>query len=102
MSNGSTIYWGSVSTTLKFTDKTVAAGTSGWTGNDTTYSGFPYKANITCTGVTADHIPNVIFDYNELISGNFCPFANSSANTVTIYCKIQPTAAITIPTIYCV
>lgn len=101
MSNGSTVYWGNVSTTLKFTNKTVAAGTSGWTSNDTTYSGFPYKANITCAGVTPNHVPNVIFDYNELISGNFCPFADSTTGIVSIYCKIQPTAAITIPTIYC-
>lgn len=102
LSNGTNVYWGNVSTTLKFTNKTVAAGTSGWTDNDTTYSGFPYKANITCTGVTANHVPNVIFDYNELTSGNFCPFADSGDGIVSIYCKIQPTAAITIPTIYCV
>ena len=94
-----TQYYDILTTKLHFINKTVA--TNGWTGNDTTYSGFPYKANITCTGVTANHVPNVIFDYNELISGNFCPFADSSANTVSIYCKTQPTATITIPTIYC-
>ena len=38
------------------------------------------------------HVPNVIFDYNELISGNFCPFADSTTGIVSIYCKIQPTA----------
>lgn len=94
-----TQYYEILTTKLHFTNKTVA--TSGWTGNDTTYSGFPYKANITCTGVTANHVPNVIFDYNELISGNFCPFADSSSNTITIYCKERPSATITIPTIYC-
>ena len=93
-----TQYYDILTTKLHFTNMTVA--TSAWTA-DTTYSGFSWKANIACNGVTANHVPNVIFDYNELISGNFCPFADSSSNTVTIYCKTKPTATITIPTIYC-
>ena len=96
--NGALCPYG-ISTTLKFTGKSVAV--SAWSA-DSTYSGFGFKANISCKGVTTKHVPSVIFDYNELISGNFCPFADSSANTVTIYCKTKPSGTITIPTIYCV
>ena len=95
---GSSKSYDILTTKLHFTNKTVA--TSAWAAS-TTYSGFSWKADITCNGVSANHVPNVIFDYNELISGNFCPFADSSSNKVTIYCKTKPTATITIPTIYC-
>ena len=87
-----------LTTKLHFVDKTVA--TNAWSA-DSTYSGFSWKADIACDGVTATHVPNVIFDYDELISGNFCPFADSSADIVTIYCKTKPSGTITIPTIYC-
>lgn len=91
-------YYDILTTKLHFTNITVA--TSTWAAS-TTYSGFSWKADITCNGVSANHVPNVIFDYNELISGNFCPFADSGSNKVTIYCKTKPTGTITIPTIYC-
>ena len=68
---------------------------------DTTYSGYGYKAVITCTGVTADYKGSVIFAPSEATSGNYAPVCSTGVNTVTIYAKAVPAGAITIPTIFC-
>ena len=81
---------------LSFSNVSVAV--SAWASN-TTYSEFPYRAAITCSGVTANHIADVNFAVNEAISGNFAPVCETAANVVYIYAKTKPTAAITIPTI---
>lgn len=79
----------------------VSVATSAWT-SDTTYTDYPYKATITCSGVTANHVPTVNFALDDAISGNFAPVALSGTNTVTIYATEKPTSAITIPSIVCV
>ena len=86
---------------LVFTDKTVAV--SAWAAN-TTYSaqGYAYRASVACTGVTADHRPDVAFGAADAVGGNFAPFSESYAGGVYIYCKTKPTATITIPSIVCV
>lgn len=88
------------SNTLLFQNKTVA--TTAWI-SDTTYqaSGFLYKADIACEGVTADYLPNVIFNVADAMSGNFAPVSDTGAGVVTIYAISKPTAAITIPVIEC-
>ena len=65
--------------------------------SDSTYSNYPYKCDITCTGITANSVVEVIFGMTEATSGNYAPICATSANTVTIYAKVN--AAITIPTI---
>lgn len=68
---------------------------------DTTYSEFGYKADIPCTGVTADFFSSVTFDVTEAISGNYAPISLTGAGIVTIYAVEQPESTITIPSIIC-
>lgn len=81
--------------TLVFKNKSVT--TSSFSSNsDSTY---PYKANISCSGVTADHVPTVIFEKGAAATGIFAPYCTSSANVVTIY-AVKAYAA-TIESIVC-
>lgn len=75
--------------------------TSAWV-EDTTYEEFGYKADIVCTGVTADFFSDVTFNVTEAISGNYAPISLTGAGTVTIYAVEQPENAITIPSIICI
>lgn len=67
--------------------------------SDTTYPGYIFKANITVTGCTTNHVPIVTLSPEDAISGNFAPVATSGTNVVTIYAKQKPTANITIQSI---
>ena len=82
---------------LQFTNKTVAVGD--WTldtGN--TYKYYPYKANITCTGVTANHKADVSLAPRDQESGLYIG-CDTSTNTVTIYAAVIPSSTLTIPNI---
>lgn len=79
-----------------YTDSVVA--TTDWV-SDNTYDSYPYKAEITTAGVTANDVMLVVFNVVEAMSGNYAPVCLSSANTVTIYAKEVPASSITIPTI---
>lgn len=83
---------------LVFTNKTVA--TSAWV-SDSTYSDFPYKASISCSGVTSNHLAEVIFGLTDVISGIFAPINQTATNVVYIWASEKPSATITIPTISC-
>lgn len=76
----------------------VSVAVSAWSSNST-YSGYAYRAAITCSGVTTEYIPEVIFSAADATGGNFAPVADVAANTVYIYATTKPTAAITLPTI---
>ena len=79
-----------------FTSKSVA--TSAWTSN-TTYDGYPYRAAVACTGVTAAMFAEVVFSPADATSGNFAPVCDTYNGGVYLYAKAVPDAAITIPTI---
>lgn len=81
---------------LKFLNTTVP--TSAWV-DDATYTQYPKKADITCTGVTSDMYGDVIFNVTEAVSGNFAPVAATGNNKVTIWAQDTPTTDIVIPTI---
>lgn len=83
---------------LIFSGVSVAA--SAWV-SDSTYAAYPYAAYIACTGVTANHVPEVVFGATEAASGNYAPVALSGSGTVKIYAAEKPTAAITVQTITC-
>lgn len=87
------------SKTLVFTNVSVA--TSSWS-SDATYSSYPYKATISCSGVTADYLPIVVFSVTDSQSNIFCPDCSSDSNSVTIYANKIPSGAITIPSIVCI
>lgn len=65
--------------------------------SDSTYSGYGYKCDLTCTGVTTNSYAQVIFNPTEATSGNYATICSTSTNTVTIYSKVN--TSITIPTI---
>ena len=83
---------------LTFTNTSVAA--SAFVSNST-YSDFPYRAAVALTGVTAAMVPEVFFGLTDAMSGNFAPVAASYAGGIYIYAAAKPSAATTIPTIFC-
>lgn len=84
---------------LSFTGKTVT--TSNWSAVSTSasdyYADFPYKANITCSGVTSTHFAQVVLNPADAISGNVAPINQTGTNIVTIYASSP--VALTIPQI---
>ena len=79
----------------------VSVAASAW-ASDSTYAAYPYAASIACSGVTASHVPEVVFGATEVASGNFAPVALSGSGTVKIYAATKPTAAITVQSITCI
>ena len=79
----------------------VSVASSAWV-SDSTYAAYPYAASIACPGVTASHVPEVVFGATEAASGNFAPVALSGSGTVKIYAATKPTAAITVQSITCI
>ena len=79
----------------------VSVAASAWV-SDSTYTAYPYAASIACPGVTASHVPEVVFGATEAASGNFAPVALSGSGTVKIYAATKPTAAITVQSITCI
>lgn len=68
------------------------------TDSDKTYINYPYKIDISVSGVTASMVPIVNLDIEQQESGNFCG-AQTSAGIVTIWAKLLPEADFTIPNI---
>ena len=79
----------------------VSVAASAWV-SDSTYAAYPYAASIVCPGVTASHVPEVVFGATEAASGNFAPVALSGSGMVKIYAATKPTAAITVQSITCI
>ena len=79
----------------------VSVAASAWV-SDSTYAAYPYATSIACSGVTASHVPEVVFGATEAASGNFAPVALSGSGTVKIYAATKPTAAITVQSITCI
>ena len=79
-------------TQLTFTDVSASAWVS-----DTTYTDYPYKCVLACSGALATDFAEVVLGVTEAVSGNYAPICLTAANSVTIYSKVNTT--ITIPTI---
>lgn len=77
---------------LKFTNKSASTWVS-----DSTYSSFPYRCDISCSGVTADMYAEVVFNIDESTSGYYAPLCETKANIVSIWSSVNE--SITIPTI---
>lgn len=82
---------------LAFTEKAVDA--SAWV-SDSTYTDFPYRAAVSCNGVTAKHYAEVSFSPADAMSGSFAPVAASYDGGVYLYASEIP-EAMTIPAIVC-
>ena len=98
-----------ISLASNITTRTIASNisvaSSAWGSNSTPSSyvdaGFPYRATVSVSGITANMIPQVVFDLNDSMSGIFAPIAESITNGVQIYASDIPENDITIPTIIC-
>lgn len=67
-----------------FTDVTA----SDWV-QDSTYSDFGYKCVLTCDGITANSVVEVILSLDDAISNNYAPICETGDNTVAIYSKVN-------------
>lgn len=67
--------------------------------SNSTYSRFPYRADVALTGVDQSMIPEVILGVTEATSGSYAPVAETYNGGVYIYSN--STQSITIPTIIC-
>ena len=82
---------------MLFTNMTVPV--SAWAAS-TTYAWLPYKAEITCQGVTTSDYPTVIFskeslDYLDLVDINV-ERSSTEANKVIVYASDIPTSSLSI------
>lgn len=66
---------------------------------DATYAGYPYRASVALTGVTASMIPEVTFNVDDATSGDFAPVATAYSGGIYIYAVSVPASTVTIPTI---
>lgn len=83
---------------IKATNVTIA--TSAWiTDPEDTSSDFPKRAAITMAGVTASMFPQVAFNVDDALSGNYAPVAKCGAGVVYIYASEIPSSAVTIPSV---
>lgn len=87
-----------ITTRLMFTN--ISVGTNAWTSGSP-YSDYGYKAVLPTPNVTSSMIPEVVFDPDDVSSGNFAPVAVSDSGSVTVFAKAVPDVAITIPTVIC-
>lgn len=69
---------------------------SSWVG-DSTYENYPYKCDLSCSGVTSSHFAEVVFDVEQAASGFYAPVCSTGTNIVTIWSSEN--TSITVPTI---
>ena len=102
MTNGSLIRWDgtnlkAISNTDSIVKKysgTSTIATGSWSSSgDATY---PYKAQITVNGITANDYPIVTYASAQARSGNFSQECETGANTLTIFAIAVPSASITV------
>lgn len=68
---------------------------------DTTYTDYPYSADIEITDVTADFVADVNFLPRDADSGIFAAVTKTENGKVKVYAKMIPETDIIIPTIEC-
>lgn len=83
---------------LKFMDATLLPTSF---VSDSTYTDYPYRAEVTLSGVTSSMTPEVTFSVAALAETEFAPVAECYNGGVYIYAAEQPTATVIIPTILC-
>ena len=84
-------------TSLVFTNKS----TSGWSSNST-YSSYPYRASIACTGITANHYAEVCFNPNDVLNYVLAPVCQTYAGGVYVWAMINPGKALSGITVFAV
>lgn len=82
-----------------FIASNVVCASSLWVNDDNgTYIQFPFRADISISGVEQNMIPIVDFASEEQEGGNLCG-AQTQENILTIWAKDKPIENITIPTV---
>ena len=88
------------------TKTNISVATNAWgswvyqSGEQTLHDAYPYRASVSCSGATSAMIPEVVFDYDALTTGNLAPIATSGTNLVYIYAKAIPSAATKIISVF--
>ena len=67
--------------------------TSAWSSNST-YSAYPYRASVAVSGMTANHVPGVVFDPDDADYGKLAPVCDSYNGGVYIYASAVPGAVV--------
>ena len=73
--------------------KNVSVSADGFV-SDTTFDGFPYRADIPIPGVTEDDTGSVLFNSDDALSGMYAPTAVISDGYVSIFARSVPTTDI--------
>lgn len=66
---------------------------------DDTYPAYPYKAVVPVSGITQDHLCEVLLPLEVADSGNFSSVCESISGGIVLYVKTVPASDITIPII---
>ena len=77
---------------LKFENVTA----SSWV-SDSTYTDFPFRCDMACTGVTEANFAEVVFSLEQATGGNYAPLCATRAGIVSIWSASDTT--ITVPTV---
>lgn len=83
---------------LKFTDVLVPSANF---VDNTTYTDFPFRAEVPLDGVLGTMTPEVIFGVVDAASGNFAPVSETYTGGIYLYASSVPDSDVTIPTILC-
>lgn len=81
-----------------YKDSDIEIAVSDWK-SDSTYTDYPYCADIEEDWATVNSVPTVVFSLEDAVSGNFAPIAQSATGYVRIWAKTVPTDTITIQTL---
>lgn len=77
----------------------ISCPVSQWSSDtSSTYTDYPYKADLYISGTTSSMVPIVNFSATDQASGNYIG-AESGTNIVTIWAKEIPSGTLTIPNI---
>ena len=77
----------------------TTVGTTAWTQQSTPdVTGYPWRASVTYTGLTANDYISVVFAQEDIDKGILSNLCNSAAGVVYIYAKEKPTSPITVAT----
>lgn len=91
---------GNITTRLVFTNKAA----TNWTQLSSSASDynedFPWRGELSCSGVNPSMVPEVIFGVTDAMSGEFAPIARIDTNgKVYIYAASQPSVTVTVQTV---
>ena len=77
--------------------------TTTWTEeNPKTYASYPYTAEISCPGVTANHFAQVCFNPEDVVNYVPCPVCQTGNGIVKVWMMIKPGNALTVPTVFAI